>query len=48
MKNRMNICLVDLGHAKTTKITTNKTKIIQDYLGGIYIYPLLYTEYSGS
>jgi hypothetical protein len=34
MKNRMNICHVDLQHAQTTKTTTNKTKTIQDYLGG--------------
>ena len=34
MKNRMNICNVDLWHAQTTKTTKNKTKIIQDYLGG--------------
>jgi hypothetical protein len=30
MKNRMNICHVDLRHAQTT----NKTKTIKDYLGG--------------
>ena len=35
MKNRMNICHVDLRHAQTTKTTTNKTKTIQDYLCGI-------------
>ena len=34
MKNRMNICHVDLRHAQTTKTTTNKTKTIQDYLDG--------------
>jgi hypothetical protein len=34
MKNRINICHVDLWHAQTTKMTTNKTKTIQDYLGG--------------
>ena len=34
MKKRMNICHVDLQHAQTTKTTTNKTKTIQDYLGG--------------
>ena len=28
MKNRMNICHVDLRHAQTTKTTTNKTKTI--------------------
>ena len=37
MKNRMNICHVDLRHAQTTKTTTNKTKTIQDYLGGTKI-----------
>jgi hypothetical protein len=34
MKNRMNIFHVDLRQAQTTKTTTNKTKTIQDYLGG--------------
>ena len=34
MKNGMNICHVDLRHAQTTKTTANKTKTIQDYLGG--------------
>ena len=34
MKNRMSICHVDLWHEETTKTTTNKTKTIQDYLGG--------------
>ena len=34
MKKRMNICIVDLRHAQTTKTTTNQTKTIQDYLGG--------------
>jgi hypothetical protein len=34
MKNRMNICHVDLRPTQTTKTTTNKTKTIQDYLGG--------------
>ena len=30
MRNRMNICHVDLRHAQTTKTKTNKTKTIQD------------------
>ena len=34
MKSSMNICIVDLRHAQTTKTTTNKTKTIQDYLSG--------------
>jgi hypothetical protein len=34
MKNRMNICHIELRHAQTTKTTTTKTKTIQDYLGG--------------
>lgn len=29
-----NTCHVDLQHAQTTKTTANKTKTIQDYLGG--------------
>ena len=29
MKNRMNICNVDLRHVQTTKTTTNQTKTIQ-------------------
>ena len=31
----MNIFQVELRHAQTKKTTTNKTKIIQDYLCGI-------------
>jgi hydroxymethylglutaryl-CoA reductase len=34
MKNRMNLCHVDLRHAQTTKTTKRKEKTIQDYLGG--------------
>ena len=34
MNNRMNICHVDLWHAQTTKTARNKTKTIQEYLGG--------------